>query len=120
MVQNYKDLDVYQRAYQSALSLHEIGKTFPKDELYSLTNQIRRSSKGICANIAEGFAKNASSGAEFKRFCQMAVGSAAETKVWLDFAKDLGYITEEQWKNYIAEYDVISKQIYTMVNKWQK
>lgn len=104
---------------KSALSLHEISKNFPKDELFGLTAQMRRSSKGICANLAEGFAKSPRSSAEFKRFVSMAVGSSQETKVWLDFAIDLGYLAEEEANRLIEQYDIISKQLYTMMDKWK-
>lgn len=62
---SYEDLDVYQKSYTLALEIHKVSKNFPKEEQYSLTSQLRRSSKSICANIVEGQAKSAKSAAEF-------------------------------------------------------
>ncbi|HEY8190682.1 MAG TPA: four helix bundle protein, partial [Micavibrio sp.] len=83
MVQSYRDLVVYQRAYAIALIVHKETLNFPKIEQFALADQIRRASKSICANIAEGFAKHYSSNQEFRRFLSMAIGSSDEMTVWL-------------------------------------
>lgn len=119
MVKSVREMEVYQAAYQLALQLHKITLTFPKEEQFALSSQIRRASKGICANLAEGFAKNHRSAAEFKRYAAMALGSSEEMLVWLDFAKDLDYITEDEWKRLAENYTIVCKQLYTMIDRWK-
>lgn len=112
-------MEVYQRAYKVALDIHKKTLDFPKEEQFALSSQIRRASKGICANLAEGFAKNHKSSAEFKRYALIALGSAEEMLVWIDFAKDLGYIEQEIWTSYQESYTIICKQLYTLIDKWK-
>lgn len=114
---SFYELDVYKKAYQASLDLHRSSLSFPKTEQYALANQLRRSSKGICANIAEGYAKQQLSKAEFRRFLLMALGSAHEVRVWTDYAYDLNYIsieTSKVWKN---EYDIISRMLQKLISK---
>ncbi len=94
-VKSYKEMTVYKKAYRQALNVYELTKKFPKDEAYGLTSQIRRASVGIPLCIAEGYGKH-ETGKELLRFLSMARGSSAETEVLLDFAKDFGYIAEEE------------------------
>ena len=89
----------------------------PKIEQQALGDQIRRASKSICANIAEGFGRQHRSKAEFKRFLWMAVGSSDEMRVWARYALDLGYIDEPTWRNWRDEYQIISKQLQTLAAK---
>ena len=84
---------------------------FPAIEQYALADQIRRASKGICANLAEGFGKQGHSKAEFKRFVHMAIGSADEMRVWLRYCLDLGYIDEMTWQRWRDEYETIAKML---------
>ena len=77
-IQSFEDLEVFQRAYRVSLDLHRVSLAFPKIEQYALADQVRRASKSICANLAEGFAKQRRSPAEYRRFLQMAIGSADE------------------------------------------
>ena len=93
---SYRDLIVFRRAYALALEMHRISLTFPKIEQYALADQLRRCSKSVCANIAEGFARQRDSKAEWKRFLMIALGSAEEAAMWIDFSKDLGYISVDQ------------------------
>ena len=76
IVRSFEDLEVYQRSYQLALELHKLSLQFPKIEQYALADQIRRASKSVCANIAEGFARQRSSSADFHRFIILAIGPA--------------------------------------------
>jgi four helix bundle protein len=108
------DLSVYQTAFALALELHEISLSFPKNEQYALADQMRRSSKSICANIGEGFAKQKYSKAEFSRFLSIAEASANETQVWLQFAFKLNYITEKQFLTWANLYEKIAAQIYKL------
>lgn len=107
----YEKLEVFQRSFQAALDLHKFSLGFPKIEQFALADQIRRASKGICANIAEGHAKSHISKAEFRRFLVIAAGSSEETRVWIKFAYRLDYIDEDIWKKYDSEYDQISKML---------
>jgi four helix bundle protein len=84
----YRDLKVYQLAYQLALEIHEITKSFPKEEKYSLTDQIRRSSRSIPTNLAEAWKKRRYEKAFISKLIDCA-GEAGETEVWLDFSKDI-------------------------------
>lgn len=98
---SHEELEVYKRAFALSLAVHKASLEFPKMEQYALADQIRRASKSICANIAEGYAKQSFSVAEFKRFLGMAIGSCAECRVWLDYCFALGYIDQHQcaeWK----------------------
>jgi four helix bundle protein len=84
---------------------------FPAHEQHALADQLRRCSKGICANIAEGFGKSSRSKAELGRFLSMAVGSADEMRVWLRYCLDLGYISELLWQQWRDEYEAIAKML---------
>ena len=88
------DLEVFQRAYRVSLDVHRTSLLFPDLEQRALADQIRRASKSICANLVEGFAKQAQSQAEFRRFIVMAIGSADEMRLWSRYCLDLGYVDE--------------------------
>ena len=107
----FEQLEVFKRAYRTSLEIHRASLTFPKLEQYALADQIRRCSKGICANLAEGFAKSSNSKAELRRFLSMAIGSADEMRVWLRYCRDLDYVTESQWQAWRDEYEAIAKML---------
>ena len=88
-ISTFDDLAVFQRAYEISLDLHRASLTFPRIEQFGLADQIRRASKSICGNIAEGFGKRRRSRAEFKRYLLMAIGSADEMQVWIKYCLDL-------------------------------
>jgi four helix bundle protein len=111
----YEGLMVYRRAFEIALEIHHFSLKLPKIEQYALADQIRRSSKGICANIAEGHAKSHYSKPEFKRFLLMAVGSSEEVRVWLKFAKSLGYLEDQAWLKWDSEHNEISKMLNGLI-----
>lgn len=119
MVTSFRELDVYNRAYQIALQVHKESLQFPKIEQYALGDQIRRASKSICANIAEGFARHHNSAAEFKRFLGIALGSSDEMLVWSEFCRDLGYIDAGKWSGWNKEYGEISRMIYGLIKNWK-
>ena len=110
----FRDLDVWQKAFGVSLDVHKSTLEFPKIEQYALTDQLRRSSKSICANITEGFAKQSASKAEFKRFLQMALGSANETIVWIVYAYELDYISQETCESWQSEYTSICKMLSSL------
>src|SRR5208283_6217367 len=94
---SFEDLEVFRRAYRISLDVHRRSLEMPKIEQQALGDQVRRASKSICANIAEGFGRQHRSKAEFKRFLWMAIGSADEMRVWARYALDLGYLDELIW-----------------------
>ena len=112
----YKELQVYERSYQAALAVYRMVKAFPETERYALTSQMQRASTSIALNIAEGYAKKESQ-SEFKRFLMMAIGSANEMSVLLDFSKDLGYITPSQYEKASKEYDEIGRMLNKFIQK---
>jgi four helix bundle protein len=87
-------------------------------EQYALGDQMRRASKSICSNIAEGFAKQRASSAEFRRFVMMAIGSSDEMKVWLDYSRDLGYVDAAQVEGWQKEYTDISRMLHGLTKNW--
>ena len=107
----FEDLAVFKRAYRLSLEIHRLSLTFPKIEQRALGDQVRRASKSICANIAEGFGKQRQSAAEFKRYLVMAMGSADEMRVWGRYCFDLGYVDEATWQRWRDEYREIAKML---------
>ena len=107
----FEDLDVFQRAYKLSLEIHRFTQTMPPVEQYDLASQIRRASKSICANLAEGFGKQSHSKAEFGRFLQISIGSADEMRVWIRYCLDLGYTDEATWQRWRDEYEQIAKML---------
>ena len=111
VAKSFEDLEVFQRAYRLSLDIHRVSLTMPKIEQHALGDQIRRASKSIPVNIAEGFGKQVGSVAEFRRFLRIALGSADEMRVWVRYAFDLGYIDEETWRRWRDEYHAIAKML---------
>jgi four helix bundle protein len=117
--QGFRDLIVYKKSYKAALEIFELTKAFPAEERYSLIDQMRRSSRSVPANIAEGWRK--------RKYTKMFVsklidcsGEASETEVWLDFSKDLRYITSEKHLYFIEIYEEINKMLFSMINTPEK
>lgn len=110
-IENVEDMDVYKKAYSVSLDVHKRSLQFPKIEQYAIADQIRRASKSICANLAEGFEKQFASKAEFRRFVLMALGSSGEMRTWSNYCKDLGYIELSTWQHWREEYSAISKML---------
>ncbi|KHJ39069.1 four helix bundle protein [Pedobacter glucosidilyticus] len=101
-MQNYKDLRVWVKSHELTLKIYSVTKNFPKEEIYSVTSQIRRASSSIPANIAEGCGKNTKN--DFGKYLNIALGSANETEYFLLLAKDLGYLP-------IEDYLILEKNI---------
>jgi len=119
MLGGHKDLKVYQLAFRLAMEIFELSKTFPVDERYSLTSQIRRSSRSVAANLAEGFRK--------RQYPSMFVSKladcdaeATETQVWLDFALASGYLRPEDHKRVSAAYEEVGRMLGRMMNEPEK
>ena len=116
-VVSFEDLEVFQRAYRLSLEIHRASLTFPSAEQRALADQIRRASKSICANIAEGYGRQKRSKAEFKRFLQMAIGSSDEMRVWVRYALDLQYIDGPTWRHWRDEYQTIVRMLQSLLIK---
>jgi len=99
-IQNYEDLKVFNLAYGTAMEIFWATKEFPREELYSLTDQVRRSSRSIEANIVEGWAKRKYKNV-FKRHLIESIGSCDETKLWIKFSKNCKYLEKEKYDNFI-------------------
>ena len=118
-VSSFEDLEVFKKAYVISLEIHKQSLDFPKNEqMRGLADQMRRASKGICANLAEGFGKQHVSTAEFKRYILMAMGSADEMRVWLRYALDLHYIDKPTWEVWKSEYQGIAKMLNGLHKSW--
>jgi len=111
---NFKDLKVYQMAYKAAMQILALTKGFPEVERYALVDQMRRSSRSVCANIAEGYRKRT-----YPRHFAMKMtdsdAEASETTVWLDFARDCGYITPELNHKLNDVYSEIGRMLGSMI-----
>src|SRR5258706_10800522 len=118
-IRSFEDLEVFKRAYRISVEIHRASLRFPKIEQYGLAEQMRRASKSICANLAEGFAKQRMSAPEFKRFLTIAVGSSDEMRVWLRYALDLGYIEEPTWQGWRDEYQEIARMLHGLRRNWK-
>lgn len=116
-ISSFWELDVFQKAYGLSLDIHKHSLQFPKIEQFALANQIRRSSKSVCANIAEGFAKQLQSKAEFKRFLFIAIGSTQETLLWARYALDLGYLQQQEFDSISSELESITRMLHSLRNK---
>src|SRR5829696_9224743 len=91
MVQSHTDMEVYKKAIEAAMELFELSKRFPREEIYSLTDQLRRSSRSVCANLAEAWRKRRYRAAFISKLSD-AEAEAAETQVWIQFAVRCGYL----------------------------
>jgi four helix bundle protein len=115
-IQSHDELDVYKMAFESAMRMFEISKRFPKEETYSLTDQICRSSRSVCANIAEGWRKRRYEAAFINKLFD-AEAEAAETQTWLEFAFECEYVPAEVMKELKKTYDyVIGKLVKMIIN----
>jgi four helix bundle protein len=118
MIQTYRDLKVYHAAHDLAMQLFWLTNRFPKEELYSLTDQMRRSSRSVASNIVEGWAKRYYENV-FKRHLVDAIGSNEETKVWISFACDCKYIIEEDSKELLQKCDDVGKMLHGLIENWR-
>ena len=114
MIRSYKDLLVYQKAFEQAMRIFEVTKQFPKAEQYSLTDQIRRSSRSVCTNIGEAWRKKRYP-AHFVSKLTDADAETAETMVWLDFSLSCGYLDAKDHTALSGEYDQIGKMLGVMI-----
>jgi four helix bundle protein len=114
-ITRHQDLDVYRKSFEAAMQIFEVSKQFPKEETYSLTDQIRRSLRSVCANLAEAWRKRRYEAA-FVSKMNDSEGEAAETQTWLEFAVRCGYINKEKGRVLFKAYDEIIAILVTMIN----
>lgn len=111
--QSYKDLLVYQKAYELALEVYKITSEFPKEELYGLVSQTRRAAISIPSNIAEGYQRG--SRKEYIQFLNIAYGSAAELETQLSLTHDLKILAEDRYRRVIELWQEVSKLLFTII-----
>ena len=115
-IRSHTDLDVYVMAFQEASVIYDLTKSFPKEELYSLTDQIRRSSRSVCANIAEAFRKRKYPKSFIAKLSD-SESEAAETQVWLQFSYRCKYIDKISYENMYKSYNNIIGKLVNMAIK---
>jgi four helix bundle protein len=114
IIRTHRELIVYQRAFDAAVRIFDLTKTFPKEEMYSLTDQIRRSAHSVCANLAEAWRKRRYEKAFMSKLSD-AEAEAAETQVWIEFAVRFGYMTPTLAADLDTIYDSILGTIVGMI-----
>ncbi len=115
-IQSHEELEVYKLAFEAAMRIFELSKSFPPEERFSLTDQIRRASRSVCTNIAEAWRKRRYEAA-FVSKLNDAEGEAAETQVWLRFSIACGYLTEDVSNELYQTYDhIIGKLVNMIIN----
>jgi four helix bundle protein len=114
-ITSHQDLDVYRRAFEMAMQIFELSKKFPKEETYSLTDQIRRSSRSVCANLAEAWRKRRYEAAFIAKISDSET-ETAETQVWLEFAVRCGYLSAEIGKQLSDAYGKVLGTLVGMIN----
>ena len=119
LLKGHRDLKVYQLAYKLAMDIFKASKSFPKEEKFALTDQIRRSSRSIAANIAEGFRKRQYPKMFVSKLAD-ADGETAETQVWLDFARDCEYMSSELQTELTKGYEEVGKMLGAMMSMPEK
>ena len=118
-IKSHKDLKVYQLAYKTALEIHEITKTFPSEEKYALTDQIRRSSRSVCANLAEAWRKRRYRKNFISKLSDSEV-EASETLVWVDMPESFNYIDDITHIDLYDKYEHIIAMLINMSNQPDK
>ncbi|HEX2473342.1 MAG TPA: four helix bundle protein [Lacipirellulaceae bacterium] len=114
-LQKHTELDVYKKAFAVAMDIFTLSKAFPKEETYSLTDQIRRSSRSVCANIAEAWRKRRYEAAFIAKLSDCE-SEAAETEVWLQFAVECDYLERESAAEIYRTYEEILRMLVTMID----
>ncbi len=118
-VTSYKELRVFQNAMDAAMEIFKLTKQFPAEEKYSMVDQIHRSSRSVCANLAEAWRKRRYKAAFIAKLSD-SESEACETQVWIEFAKRCGYLKEEVCVKIDKAYDQIIGQLVNMINNADK
>ena len=114
-MKNFRELKVWEKAHHLAVAVYKLTTTFPKDELYGLASQIRRSSVSIPANIAEGCGRDGD--AELARFLQIAMGSASEVEYHLLLARDLNLLKESDYEQLASDVTDVKRMLASFIQK---
>lgn len=115
-IRTHKDLRVFQVSFEAGMIIFNLSKSFPKEEMYSLTDQVRRSSRSVSGNIAEAFRKRKYPKSFVSKLTD-AEGEAAETQVWIDYALECGYLEKKEHSELFDKYDHIISMIVNMTTK---
>jgi four helix bundle protein len=118
-IRHFRDLEVYQRAFSLAMEIFELTKAFPAEEKYSMVDQVRRSSRSTCTNIAEGWRKRRYASV-FRNKMTDAGQEASESQCWLEFAQACRYITPDSFRRMDTEYENVIGMLSAMENKSDK
>src|SRR5215468_7415789 len=113
---HHRDLEVYRRAFRVAMRLFELSRGFPKEETYSLTDQMRRSSRSVCANLAEAWRKRRYEAAFVSKLSD-SESEAAETQTWLEFAVRCKYLAPDVGRDLFKAYNEIISMLVVMINR---
>ncbi len=116
---NFKELSAYKKAFQLAMEIFKTTKQFPKEEMYSLTDQIRRSSRSVCSNLGEAYRKRLYPAHFISKISDSDMENT-ETQVWLDFAKECGYINDTIYVDYVAKNEEVGRLLNHMINNPDK
>jgi len=119
MSNGFKDLLVYKKAFALAMEIFEVTKTYPKEEIYSLTSQIRRSSRSVCSNIAEGYRKRIYEAHFISKISDSDMENS-ETQVWLDFSLACNYISKEQFQDLLNKAEEVGRLLGDILKNPQK
>jgi four helix bundle protein len=118
-IQHFRDLDVYKKAFSAAMTIYDATKTFPQEEKYSLVDQIRRSSRSVCSNLAEAWRKRKYP-AVFRNKLTDSMQEASETQSWLEFSLACKYINDETFRYLDQEYEGILAMLNAMEKSHDK
>ena len=118
-INSFRDLIVFQKAYALSMEIFELTKEFPKEEKYSLIDQIRRSSRSICTNISESWAKRIYVKAFINKLTD-ALGEEYETETWINYSKDCNYVGDKVYLQMMNRYDEVRKMLISMINNPEK
>ena len=117
-ITSYRDLDVYRRSMQALVAVHGLARAFPDFERFALADPVRRASRSIPTNIAEGYDRRKSI-KDFKHFLTIALGSSNEMIVHLEITRDLDYADSGRCKGLIDDYTIICKMLYRLIESWR-
>ena len=118
-INSFRDLIVYQKAYKISMDIFFLTKSFPKEERYSLVDQVRRSSRSICANLSETWAKRRYEKVFINKLTD-CLGEEFETETWLKYSVDCEYITKDAYSKLMNQYEEVRKMLISMINSPEK
>lgn len=115
VIRRHTELEVYQRAFAAAMNIFKLTKTFPKEERYSLVDQVRRSSRSVCSNLSEAWRKRRYKAAFVSKLSD-SEAEAAETQTWIQFSVECGYLQRDEAAELYSEYDQIVAMLVHIIN----